>query len=223
MTLRSPEYVVRPVQPDEIDSAAELLALAGTQDATAFSSILHAFEDQVRAGAPKAYLMGALVAVAPDGTLAGAALAGPVAASHWAKDVVRNAGLTAEQREIFPEILAEMTDLGVHPDHRRRGVGRQLVAEVHRWAGKAGYRGMVWFFPTYRADALAFHEAAAPVTTKPGKRIQFRVDDLDIARDLSDGGLRAAFAPVRRGVKVGWDVEGNMIVVNLWPETMPTT
>ena len=65
------------------------------------------------------------VAVAPDGTLVGFALA------HRVDDA------------------AHLHELDVHPDHARRGLGRRLIEAVARWAREEGLRAIT--LTTFRA------------------------------------------------------------------------
>ncbi len=57
-------------------------------------------------------------------------------------------------------------ELGVHPDHRRRGVGRALVTELASLARKAGCRGMWVPIDPDNDAAIATHASAgaAPPT-----------------------------------------------------------
>jgi GNAT superfamily N-acetyltransferase len=56
------------------------------------------------------------------------------------------------------EVVAELSGVMVHPDHRALGVGRALVAEVGRWAAGRGVRRVA--IKTYSAneEALRFWE-----------------------------------------------------------------
>ena len=68
--------------------------------------------------------------------------------------------------EIVEPDVAHLEELDVHPDHGRRGLGRQLVEEVCRWAGVHGYSAVTlttfreppWNMPFYAR--LGFEEIA---------------------------------------------------------------
>lgn len=62
-----------------------------------------------------------------------------------------------------------LEELDVHPDHGRRGLGRQLVQAVVEWAREAGYpaitlttfRHLAWNAPFYRRLGFADMDQAA--------------------------------------------------------------
>ena len=68
------------------------------------------------------------------------------------------------QVELFEPRLAHLEELDVHPDHGRRGLGRQLVIAVCEWAASSGYeavtlttfRDVPWNMPFYAT--LGFEE-----------------------------------------------------------------
>ena len=43
---------------------------------------------------------------------------------------------------LFPEPWAELTELYVHPEHRRRGVGSALLEQAEKWAQARGANQM---------------------------------------------------------------------------------
>ena len=61
-------------------------------------------------------------------------------------------------------------ELGVAASHRRRGIGRRLIAEISRRAGEAGYRVIVCETQTTNARAIDFYRA-----------VGFRLEGVDVS------------------------------------------
>jgi ribosomal protein S18 acetylase RimI-like enzyme len=54
-------------------------------------------------------------------------------------------------------LCCEVQQLWVHPDHRRRGVGRRLMGELHRRAEERGCR--TFYLETFSFQAPAFYQS----------------------------------------------------------------
>jgi GNAT superfamily N-acetyltransferase len=52
----------------------------------------------------------------------------------------------------------EIAGLVVHPDHRRHGAGRRLVARAERWAAARGFDSMAVRSNVVRAESHPFYE-----------------------------------------------------------------
>ena len=94
--------------------------------------------------------------------------------------------------------IAHLEEIDVHPEHGRRGLGKQLVTTVCRWAAINGYscvtlttfRNVLWNMPFY--SRLGFEEIP-PEDLSPA--LLFVIED-ETRRGL-DPGCRAAMRCVR--------------------------
>jgi ribosomal protein S18 acetylase RimI-like enzyme len=66
-----------------------------------------------------------------------------------------------------------LEDLYVRPEHRGRGVGRALLADLARTAHARGYARLDWSVLDWNESALAFYRAigARPMTGWTGYRL----------------------------------------------------
>ena len=129
--------------------------------------------------------------------------------------------------EIFEPNAAHLEEVDVHPEHGRRGIGKQLVREVCRWAETRGlgavtlttFRDVPWNMPFYAR--LGFEELAPAALTPALRRV---LEDetrrgLDAARRVvMRWGSPAASSRVRRAGR-----EDQEAMVVLWERSVRAT
>jgi ribosomal protein S18 acetylase RimI-like enzyme len=59
---------------------------------------------------------------------------------------------------LVPRRLARVSDLVVRAGARRRGIGRDLMREAHRWAARNGASAVALTVFEFNRDAIAFYE-----------------------------------------------------------------
>jgi GNAT superfamily N-acetyltransferase len=87
-------------------------------------------------------------------------------------------------RDLAADETAEIVSIVVRPDHRRRGIGRMLVAAAETWARQAGRARLLLRTDVVRTPAHAFYVALG---------YQKAATTIDFVRDL--GHERRADAP----------------------------
>ncbi len=78
--------------------------------------------------------------------------------------------LTAHRLRRFDKRKAEVLlyEIGVHPDYRRRGIGKALIEEVKKWANKVG-ADKVWVLTEKDNEAaMAMYKSSGGIEEAPG-------------------------------------------------------
>jgi GNAT superfamily N-acetyltransferase len=81
--------------------------------------------------------------------------------------------------ELLEPAFAHLEEIDVHPRHGRRGIGRQLLAMVCRWAANEAYRGVTlttfrdppWNMPFYSSAGF---EIVPPADLRPALATLFQ-------------------------------------------------
>jgi [ribosomal protein S18]-alanine N-acetyltransferase len=96
---------------------------------------------------------------------------------------------------------AHVTTFGVHPDHRRRGIGRRLLLSLAELAVELGSARMTLEVRISNAPAQALYRSFG--FREAGRRVAYYSDDGEDALvmttpELSDDAMRAALAAARQ-------------------------
>lgn len=86
-------------------------------------------------------------------------------------------------------------DLTVHPEHRRRGHGRRLLAEALALAAEHGLDELVLFVPTHLPESAAFAQAMGLRYTSSLWLFRLPADGVVAPAELPDGYVTRAWDP----------------------------
>ena len=96
----------------------------------------------------------------PEDVLAGHRAGGPVDARRWLRAELAGRPAGVLLTGLLPELDAlEIVYLGVLPDHRRRGLGRELLREAVRLAGRSGVARVSLAVDCRNEPALRLYDA----------------------------------------------------------------
>lgn len=77
--------------------------------------------------------------------------------AEWDGRIVGMACLQLTRSACYPNPLAELAELYIEPDHRRKGLGRALVARAEEAARSAGANEILLLTGLHKEDAQAFY------------------------------------------------------------------
>ncbi|MFB7906641.1 GNAT family N-acetyltransferase [Kitasatospora sp. NPDC056076] len=210
---------IRSARAEEADRVVELLSIAEPQHLATASGM----RTLLRAGDPAAggqTLVHIVVAEASDHRLVGAAMVGP-AAARWAHEVVTKARplLGDHYADLFPRVVAELSEIAVEEPYRRRGIGLRLMEAAVHACLTSRYRLMVWFFRPKDKGAVAFYESIGATCLDVHEDLVFASPSEEgvFGRGLQHGKLRAGLIPLVSNIYFGnLNSTGKRCVVGLW-------
>ncbi|MGW5820347.1 GNAT family N-acetyltransferase [Streptomyces noursei] len=218
-------YRVRPVAPRDIAVVQELTELCHEHDEGNGKdpSGWKVLVEHLLSPIPNPIQEHAVILVAEEVAtriVVGVVTAGP--AGKWAVEL--RAGLRPEALEQFNRRVGEIYEVAVHPDHRRRGIGCELMNEVcGSSVGRRWWLGL-WFFHDQDAGAAAFHGRMAPLWPQGNPLMVLEPGGSGVIIRYLNNGMRAVFAPFRSGVEVVQDLRGVQAIAGLFtgvPWTAP--
>ncbi len=210
-------YRVRPLAAADIDQALPLTRLAGGQFSADEEPLARrALEIITADGNPGKELVVCLAAEhAATGDIVGIIHCGPP--GDWAYPAMqRLPGDTVTQ---WIRGVGEIYALAVHPAHRRRGIGEELMNAVALQPAARKWRLLLWFYDDHNTEASAFYKDAEGIAPYgPGDSLLFLEPSGQRAynfRTLAPG-LRACLGSLDPDVHITRYGDGSTVVSGLF-------